>query len=153
MVRCALAIAAVLASLPAGAEPLPDATERVIGLGRVWAKAKFFHPYLAYKDIDWDAALVAAIPKAEAATTTDEYRAAVDAMLKTLGDPVTRVMDPPTPRPAAAAKLALPPGVVELKVAELASPSVDLATLPTKVAQIAADAAKATVLVVDLRGP
>ena len=30
-------------------------TERLAGLGRLWGAAKFFHPFLAYKEIDWDA--------------------------------------------------------------------------------------------------
>ena len=98
-----IAIAAVAAAISlappplARAESLPDPTERVIGLGRVWAKVKFYHPYLAYKDIDWDAALVAAIPKAEAAKTPTEYRAAVQGLLAALKDPVTRPIDAPAP--------------------------------------------------------
>src|SRR5262249_39847044 len=122
----AIAACLVLANAPlAQAEPLPDATERVIALARVWAQAKFFHPYLAYKDIDWDAALVAAIPKAEAATTPAEYRAAVQGMLAILRDPVTRVVDAPTgnvTNPAPAEWLTTPsPGVLEVKLAGLAT--------------------------------
>src|SRR5215207_1796933 len=67
-----------------------ERVERLAALGKVWAAAKFFHPYLAYRDIDWDAAAVAAIPKAGAARDAGEYAAAVQTMLDALGDPATR---------------------------------------------------------------
>jgi hypothetical protein len=68
--------------------------ERLVGLCKLWGAIKYFHPYLAYRDdIDWDAALVAAIPKASAANSASEYAAAVQSMLAALGDPVTRVIE------------------------------------------------------------
>ena len=146
----------VLAIAPrARAEVLPDGTERVIGLGRVWAKVKFFHPYLAYKDIDWDAALVAAIPRVEAATTVSQYRAAVQGMLAALGDPVTRVVEEPAPdatKPAPADWLITPsPGILEVKVAGFVDGGFDFVGMRTKGAQVVTEAAKAKVLVVDMR--
>ena len=69
--------------------------ERLAGLGRLWGVAKFFHPYLAYKEIDWDAALIAAIPKVNAAQSTEEYRSAIDGLLAALGDPLTRTVVEP----------------------------------------------------------
>jgi len=137
------------------AEPLPDRTERVIGLARVWAKAKFYHPYLAYKDIDWDAALVGAIPKAEAATTLAEYRAAVQGMLAALHDPVTRIIDAPAaaPEKAPADWLTTPsPGVLEVKLSALTAGGFDYVAMRAKGMQVGAEAAKAKVLIVDLRG-
>jgi C-terminal processing protease CtpA/Prc len=156
----AVALAALLAVAPrAHADPLPDRTERVIGLGRVWAKAKFFHPYLAYKDLDWDAALVAAIPKAEAATTVAEYRAAVQGMLAALGDPVTRVIDVPAadaakPGPAPTDWLTTPaPGILAIQVAGLVTDGFDPVGIRAKGAQVVTEAAKAKLLIVDLRLP
>ena len=35
---------------------------RLAGLAKVWGTVKYFHPYLAYRDIDWDKALVDTIP-------------------------------------------------------------------------------------------
>ena len=29
--------------------------ERLAALGKLWAAVKYFHPWLAYQDIDWDA--------------------------------------------------------------------------------------------------
>ncbi|HMB30029.1 MAG TPA: hypothetical protein VKS99_18100, partial [Blastocatellia bacterium] len=49
-------------------------TERLAGLGRLWGAVKFFHPYLAYREIDWDGALIKAIPQVKAARTPGEYR-------------------------------------------------------------------------------
>jgi C-terminal processing protease CtpA/Prc len=55
---------------------------------------KYFHPYLAYRDIDWDAALVATLPKVEAARTADEFASAVESLTAVLEDPATRVLRP-----------------------------------------------------------
>ena len=70
----------------------PARVERLVNLCKLWGAIKYFHPYLAYKDIDWDAALVKAIPKVQAAKTTGEYAAAVQSLLDALGDPATRVI-------------------------------------------------------------
>jgi C-terminal processing protease CtpA/Prc len=56
----------------------------------VWGAAKYFHPYLAEKDIDWDQALIKAIPRVESAQSASAYREAVDSMLSVLGDAGTR---------------------------------------------------------------
>jgi C-terminal processing protease CtpA/Prc len=64
---------------------------RLAALGKLWGAIKFFHPYVAYKDIDWDDALVQTIPKVNEAKSADEYRAAVAFMLSFLKDPNTRV--------------------------------------------------------------
>ncbi|HEY9402441.1 MAG TPA: S41 family peptidase [Pyrinomonadaceae bacterium] len=63
---------------------------RLVGLAKVWGAVKYFHPFLAYRDIDWDKALVETIPKVEAATTPQEYQAALNQMLAVLGDKSTR---------------------------------------------------------------
>lgn len=66
--------------------------ERLAHLCKLWGVVKFFHPYLASRDIDWDAALVAAIPMVNAAATSEEYAAAVQSMLEPLDDPATRII-------------------------------------------------------------
>src|SRR5512138_2046259 len=65
---------------------------RLAALGRLWGAVKYFHPALVSRPIDWDAALVAAIPRVRAARSSVEYAAAVDSMLAVLGDPATRVV-------------------------------------------------------------
>jgi C-terminal processing protease CtpA/Prc len=152
----AIAVAIALAAAPprAFAEPLPDQTERVLGLGRVWAKVKFYHPYLAYKDIDWDAALLAALPKVEAAATTEDYRKAVQGMLAALSDPVTRVSGAPAQgnaQPPADWLTTPSPGVLEVKLAAFTAGSFDYVAMQTKSAQVANEAAKAKVMIVDMR--
>jgi C-terminal processing protease CtpA/Prc len=87
--------------LVAQAEPRGDARyERLASLGRLWVSIKYFHPWLTYRPIDWDAALDTAV--SEVATSPDRagYVRALERMLSVLGDPVTRVR--PTPPPATA---------------------------------------------------
>lgn len=68
------------------------ATDRLASVGRLWGAIKYFHPYIAYKDIDWDGALVKAIPQIKAARTPDEYSRAIAGLLQVLNDPVTEVV-------------------------------------------------------------
>jgi C-terminal processing protease CtpA/Prc len=82
---------------------------RLAGLAKVWGTVKYFHPYLAYHEVDWDKALIETIPKVSAATTSQEYQAALNQMLAVLNDKSTRAElvtnDKPTaPAPATTAK-------------------------------------------------
>jgi C-terminal processing protease CtpA/Prc len=73
---------------------------RLEALARLWAAVTYFHPYFAYRDdINWDAATVKAIAKANTARSAAEYSAAVAGMLNALGDPMTRVIDTPGTTP------------------------------------------------------
>jgi C-terminal processing protease CtpA/Prc len=65
--------------------------ERLARLGKLWGTVRYMHPFLGYRDIDWDAALINAIPKVESAKTKDEFAAAVAEMLAALGDPATGI--------------------------------------------------------------
>jgi C-terminal processing protease CtpA/Prc len=70
----------------------PKTLKRLTSLCHLWGKVKYFYPALAYRnDIDWDAALIAAIPKVRAAQTSTEYASAIEDLLKVLGDPFARV--------------------------------------------------------------
>ena len=44
----------------ARAAPSPD--ERLFSLARLWGDVRYFDPWIAYRDVDWDAAALAAIP-------------------------------------------------------------------------------------------
>jgi C-terminal processing protease CtpA/Prc len=81
-------LVAVLLTVPASASDV----ERLATLARVWATVKVLHPFLLQKEIDWDGALVRAIPAVRAATTDAELARAVASMLAELGDPATRVV-------------------------------------------------------------
>lgn len=75
--------------------------DRLGTLARVWAAVKYLHPYLMQKEIDWDGAVVRAIPRVRAAATDDDFASAVGSMLSELGDPATRVIkDEPASKPA-----------------------------------------------------
>lgn len=63
---------------------------RLAGLARVWGTVKYFHPYLAYRDIDWDKALIDTIPKVNSAKTRQDYLATLNDMLAVLNDKSTR---------------------------------------------------------------
>ncbi|HEU4478002.1 MAG TPA: hypothetical protein VFR80_05750, partial [Pyrinomonadaceae bacterium] len=63
---------------------------RLVGLAKVWGTVKYFHPSLAYRDIDWDKALIETIPKVNAAKTAQDYETALNQMLAVLNDNRTR---------------------------------------------------------------
>ncbi len=59
---------------------------RLLALGKLWVHIELFHPYLAYKDIDWDDAFVKTIPKIDSVKSAADYREAVSDMLSALDD-------------------------------------------------------------------
>src|SRR5829696_677473 len=78
-------------ALQAQPSPAEDARiARLAGLAKVWGTVKYFHPYLAYRDIDWDKALVETIPKVNAAKNSQDYQATLNQMLAALNDKSTR---------------------------------------------------------------
>lgn len=99
--RCALSILVLVVSLasPLTAEPVPDTApltprqiDRLAAVARLWGQVKYFHPYIGSREIDWDGALLDALPKLEAATSESELRTALEALLAPLGDPLTRTL-------------------------------------------------------------
>jgi len=89
-------LVALVGSLVHAQEPSVSEAElmqRYAALCKVWGTVRYQHPYLAYKDIDWDSALIKTLPNVEAAKTSDEFAAAVQSMLDVLQDPVTRVVN------------------------------------------------------------
>ena len=87
---CLTAQAQQLSQTPARQSADDARIARLVGLAKVWGAVKYFHPFLAYRDIDWDRALVETIPKVEAAKTPQEYQAAVNQLFAALGDKSTR---------------------------------------------------------------
>ena len=64
----------------AAAVPLRAATsetDRLVIVGKPWGEVQQVHPWVRYKPIDWDAALVRALPRLRAAATDDEFAAAI----------------------------------------------------------------------------
>ena len=66
--------------------------ERLAAAGRLWATMRYLHPWIAYRSINWDEALVRSIPQINHSVTGQEYAAAVQGMLDRLNDPATRVI-------------------------------------------------------------
>ena len=134
-------------------------TARLVGLCRVWGVVKYFHPALAYQPVDWDLALVQAIPKVRAAKTSADYADAVDAMLAVLHDPNTHVVRSPAagPVPVAAATPSgkqpsvktLPDGIAVITLTDYSQFS-DYSAIGA-VAQALQSAKTAKALVFDLR--
>jgi hypothetical protein len=76
--------------------------ERLAALAHAWGEVRYRHPWLATRDIDWDRALVEAIPRVNAARDTAAYAQAVEGMLAKLEDPATHVVDTRPAPPAVA---------------------------------------------------
>lgn len=91
----ALVLACLLPSA-ARAQADMDRIQRLDGLCRLWGVVKLFHPALAGDLVDWDQALVDAIPAVDKATTPDAYRQAIGDFLKKLHDPTTAAVEPVT---------------------------------------------------------
>ena len=72
-------------------EEYPIRIQRLAHVGRLFGAVLFRHPHLAYGNIDWDSAVLQAIPRVAAASDSDDYIAAVRDMLRALGDPLTVV--------------------------------------------------------------
>lgn len=91
MLRIFTAFALLLAARVFAEQPATE-QDRLIATGKLWTTVKYFHPYLAYRpDIDWDKALVDALPKIRSAKTAAEYVDALNFMLDALHDPLTRI--------------------------------------------------------------
>ncbi|MFY9825942.1 MAG: hypothetical protein WAM82_31520, partial [Thermoanaerobaculia bacterium] len=143
---------------PAPAVAAPE-VERLSHLARLWGTVRYFHPWLAYREIDWDAALVLAIPRVRAARTPQQYAAAVQTMLDSLGDAVTRVQPVRTGDPGAG----LPPGDTHPSLVQWPEPGVlalycrpDAAStyeeMVGKLAAARSEIPKAKAMIVDIRG-
>ena len=61
-------------------------------LGRIWGIVEYAHPWLGYRDVDWDAAAVRAIDHVRA--SPNDLTGALTEMLATLGDDASFVRHP-----------------------------------------------------------
>jgi C-terminal processing protease CtpA/Prc len=96
----AVSITAPLPLRRGAAEDLqPAAVARLARLGRLWGEVRWRHPWVLTRGLDWDAPVLAAIPRVVAAEDVAGERAALSTMLAALGDPATRLVPPPLPPP------------------------------------------------------
>ena len=63
----------------------------LLATAKLWNMIRYLHPRVTGDSTQWDAALIAAIPKVEAAHSDEDLAVALDAMLLTLHDPCTRI--------------------------------------------------------------
>jgi hypothetical protein len=70
-----------------------DAVHRLACLARIWGAARTFHPHVYRSDLDWDAALLEAIPATRDASNEDAFVVVVDRMLARLHDELSTTFD------------------------------------------------------------
>ena len=150
----------MVAALIVANPPADSQTSRLAGLARVWGQVKYVHPAMATSSVDWDAALVRAIPAVENAASDQEYRKAIAGLLADLHDPVTRVIEkePGHAAPAAGSPpLAVRRETIDANTAILTIPNDPaLESHPNLRAELCKRFAEVTSverLVVDLRSP
>ncbi|MBV8819365.1 MAG: hypothetical protein JO022_13485 [Acidobacteriaceae bacterium] len=81
--KAALAAVTVAALLHAADPAKTSENDRLIQTAKLWIAVKYFHPSLVSgNNIDWDKALIDALPKIRAAQNLDEYAAAMRSMLE-----------------------------------------------------------------------
>jgi len=128
--------------------PSPSENDRLLATGKLWTTVKYFHPYLAYRDLDWDGALVGALPKIRAASSSTEYAAALQSMLDALHDPATYAVIDTTAGPTASMHIERRPDGTLLVAQTEAAPT---ALNPLK--QLVQALTSATRVIFDLRVP
>ncbi len=120
--------------------------DRLLATGKLWATVKYFHPYLAYRDLDWDKALVDALPQIRSASTAAGYAAALQSMLDRLDDPATdATIDTPARSPASLHIENRPDGTLLVSQTESAQSAAD------PLQQLTQALASATRVIFDLR--
>lgn len=151
-----LATAALLLALG----PADSQATRLAGLARVWGQLKYVHPAMATSRIDWDAALIRAIPAVENAETDGDYRRSIAGLLAELHDPATRVIEkePADATPAAASgALAVRLETIDSNTAVVIIPNDPaLESTPDLQSEVCArftDATRFERVVLDLRSP
>lgn len=70
----------------------PEQAQRLVQLSKLYGHIKYFHPYLAYRNINWDSAFAAAAPRLIDAGSEQEQARVIQQMLDALKDPVTKVI-------------------------------------------------------------
>ncbi len=63
----------------------------LVSTAKLWNMIRYLHPRVTGNSTAWDSALIAALPKIEAAHSDEDLAVALDSMLKTLHDPCTRI--------------------------------------------------------------
>ena len=88
-----IALLTIIGGTATASQPMAD-VDRLMAAGKLWVTVNYFHPSLASKPIDWDQALIGAIPRIRAAATPETFAAAIHEMLSPLDNPAARVLMP-----------------------------------------------------------
>jgi len=76
-------------------KPFLSEAEKVAGLSKLWAEARFNFAFFGrIQDVDWDATYMAYLPQAIAAKSTEDYYRVLMRFMATLKDGHTRVLPP-----------------------------------------------------------
>jgi carboxyl-terminal processing protease len=74
------------AAVPGARQDIPvDQSTRLATLAKVWGLLKYFHPVVAGGGVDWDQALLSAIPRVKAATTRAELNVEILSLMRDAG--------------------------------------------------------------------
>jgi C-terminal processing protease CtpA/Prc len=93
VMRCKLSILLILLAEFSFSQSLNnDQINRLADAGKVWGYLKYFHPFLQYKNISWDSAFSATVPKILASKNKTEYEESLKELFEVLHDPVTDVI-------------------------------------------------------------
>ena len=99
-VRVIITVLVIIFSLPLLANSTDNDNlriQRLYSLTKLWGPITYFHPYLAYKPINFDSAFAAAVIKIDTAQNRETYVNAIKDMLSCLDDPITDIVsDTPT---------------------------------------------------------
>ncbi|HUO98223.1 MAG TPA: S41 family peptidase [Rhizomicrobium sp.] len=77
-------------------KPVLSEAEKVAGLSKLWAEARFDFAFFGrIPEVDWDATYMAYLPQVIAAKTTEDYYRVLMRFMATLKDGHTRVLAPP----------------------------------------------------------
>lgn len=89
--RALAGLLAVLAVLVCAAAPAQAGDENIVSLARLWSAARATHPALADDRIDWDRALVAALPQLRDEYDEPSLRLAITTLMAPLHDEALRI--------------------------------------------------------------
>jgi hypothetical protein len=92
---------AVLAARPAPGrvDDTLEAASRLAALAKTWGLLKYFHPDVARGTVDWDAALLDAIPRVAAAESKKDFNDEVMRLIRAAGPPPRGLAAAPGDRP------------------------------------------------------
>ncbi|HEX8255383.1 MAG TPA: S41 family peptidase [Thermoanaerobaculia bacterium] len=147
----ALFVMSPVAAQQQGAVAAETRVERFVKLADLWAEVKYLHPHMLMRPIDWDGALLRAIPLVRDAKSHRQFVVAVEAMLAELGDPATRVVEAPAEFVEPTVPLVRTEG--DVLIVNLGAHATPGGALWTSSMRATEEIAKADRVVIDLRMP